>query len=258
MRVAGLGRALGTSVTLKTYAHREPIPRDGVTEATVEVAFDGDTMTVLMPDGVVVTATDPRIRTLAGPFACWEVFQGRDGATDTKVEYLDVWADSRPSGKVAGLPLSTLFTLPQRAVDRGLESLGAPVAVGVSTAMGTAAAASSAGWIDVEDPNGTIFEIEIPKGGPTGRVKLWVSAYVDMTDSTTYVWSFLDNVGTRWATTAISQDTQVKGSVYTEFVGQIPAGRTLTWQHRSYTKDGGRVRLLGTAGHNVTLSANPC
>ena len=69
-----------------------PLATDGATVHTVDVAIAGATAHVIPPAGPAVDVTDPRIASLAGPLACFEVYQG-DAAADSKAAFVEVWAE---------------------------------------------------------------------------------------------------------------------------------------------------------------------
>jgi hypothetical protein len=64
-------------------------PASGIYQADIRVS--GNTATIYLPDGSSTQITDPKIGSLAGPYACWEVFQG-DAATDDKAGFTQAWA----------------------------------------------------------------------------------------------------------------------------------------------------------------------
>lgn len=69
------------------------LTHDDATIYTVDVTIVGTTATIHLPDGTTGTATDAHVASLAGPYACFEVYQG-NAATDDKVKFTEVWASA--------------------------------------------------------------------------------------------------------------------------------------------------------------------
>jgi hypothetical protein len=67
-----------------------PLAADGATAYTVNIAIDGDTLTVTHADGTTTTATDPRVGANLSGNVAWEVFR-TDVATSRPV-FQRVWA----------------------------------------------------------------------------------------------------------------------------------------------------------------------
>ena len=63
---------------------------DGATVYTATVSFSGTTATITLPDGGH-SATDARIASLLGPWACFEAYQG-DASVDGKPKFTSVGA----------------------------------------------------------------------------------------------------------------------------------------------------------------------
>jgi hypothetical protein len=64
-------------------------PASGVYQSDIRVS--GNTATIYLPDGSSKQVTNAKIGSLAGPYACWEVFQG-DSAADDKAGFTQAWA----------------------------------------------------------------------------------------------------------------------------------------------------------------------
>ena len=60
------------------------------TKYLFEVAREGDTVTVRLPDGATHTITDPRIGTWTGPWPCWELYEY--DAERVPATFASVWA----------------------------------------------------------------------------------------------------------------------------------------------------------------------
>lgn len=58
--------------------------------ATVEVYRDGDRAWVVDPSGAVTTVSDPRIAELAGPWACWQLYEPDPAQTPAVID--SIWA----------------------------------------------------------------------------------------------------------------------------------------------------------------------
>lgn len=84
---------LGLQV-LRTGFFEKTLATDGATVHEVDVYLEDDTATVRFPDGTVAVITDSRIRTRAGQYANFEVYQS-NASLDTKVGFLDAWADGQ-------------------------------------------------------------------------------------------------------------------------------------------------------------------
>lgn len=74
------------------------------TQYRIEAFVDGNTVTVLLPNGQVITATDSNVSGRAGVFASWEVFR-TNSDTDSKMHIYEIGGSSSPS-QVAASPLS--------------------------------------------------------------------------------------------------------------------------------------------------------
>ncbi len=76
--------------------------------ATVEVYRDADRAWVVDPSGAVTDVSDPRIEELAGPWACWQLYEQEPAQTPAVIEA--VWAGmiGQPT------PTSCLALLPRR------------------------------------------------------------------------------------------------------------------------------------------------
>lgn len=86
-----LSRVNSGSLTVMGSGSFSPaLATDGTTVLTVDCTISGTTATLGLPDGSHVV-TDAAIASLAGPFACFEVYQG-DAATETKPAFTEVWA----------------------------------------------------------------------------------------------------------------------------------------------------------------------
>lgn len=72
------------------------------TEYTCEVLMSGEDVAIKLPNDTWTRASDPRIASLAGNWACFEVFQS-DASTDAKASFVDVWADVSPRVITNGL-----------------------------------------------------------------------------------------------------------------------------------------------------------
>jgi hypothetical protein len=68
-----------------------PLATDSATIHYLNVSITGASATLSLPDGTTTVVTDSRIASLAGPYACFEVYQG-NAATDTKAAFTEVWA----------------------------------------------------------------------------------------------------------------------------------------------------------------------
>jgi hypothetical protein len=70
---------------------------DGATEYTIEAWIDGETVNVYVSNGTMLSASDVRVVSHGGRWACWETFE-LDATTDSRSRFLEVWADSNNQG----------------------------------------------------------------------------------------------------------------------------------------------------------------
>lgn len=101
---------------LWTHTFAELLVTDDVTEYFVDVILNGDTATVMLPDGTVVTHTDTRIGSLGGNFAGFEIYDGIPD-TDHHARFLEVWADAQPITDHAVVPLGAIYRSMGRPAD---------------------------------------------------------------------------------------------------------------------------------------------
>lgn len=78
--------------TLASGSFDTPLTCDGATVYSANVEIVDTTATITLPDGNTATATDARIASLAGTYACFEVSQ-QAANTDPKAGFTAVYAD---------------------------------------------------------------------------------------------------------------------------------------------------------------------
>lgn len=105
--------------TLLTYVYPTPLVADG-TEYSVEVQIDGDTATIIAPDGTIHTVTDAQIDSNNAGFMTWEPYQF-DLEADPVVWFSEVWADSAEastlrSSTIKATRLNQMLSLYQPAI----------------------------------------------------------------------------------------------------------------------------------------------
>jgi hypothetical protein len=89
-----LGKFVSNTFTQIAYgAFAAALACDGATVHHVDAVLNGDTASILLPDGTAVSVTDAAIGTTPGHIACFEVY-ALDASTDAKAAAVNVWADA--------------------------------------------------------------------------------------------------------------------------------------------------------------------
>lgn len=163
--------------TLGTTYFEPNLLRDGTTEYTVDAEIVGDTAYISVSNGSTLVVTDARIASLAGTWACWEVF-ATDAATQTKVRFSEIWADIKSRRVRAQAP--SIFTATKMA-----EAAAYPV-IAVSYANPTVSAHIAVGTTATNITQLTLTYV-VP---PSGKVLLEFTGYLTNPASTTVLLAF--------------------------------------------------------------------
>jgi hypothetical protein len=89
--VTPTGWSYGYPSVIASGSFNTALVTDGVTVSQFDIAISGSTATLTLPDGTQQQVTDASISALAGPYACFEVYQN-NAATDGKSAFVSVYA----------------------------------------------------------------------------------------------------------------------------------------------------------------------
>jgi hypothetical protein len=166
----------GAQIVLATGGFATALAADGTTKHKVEVVIDGDTAYLQLPDGRTAIIVDSRIRTLAGAFACWEVYRP-DASGGVRPKFSRAWASADPSPLIANSVVSRLARFETAATSR-------PRTVSSSGSTQVDATATS-GATATEIDTGMRLSMIVPQ---SGKIAVRMCAYIGMTGATTYFW----------------------------------------------------------------------
>ncbi len=238
-------------------------PLDPAKWYAVEVVLDGDTAHLLLPDGSTTSVTEPRIATLAGRFAFWEVYQA-NASTDAKARYRRVWADDAPNQAYSSSAVMRAVQAARNMVWRprtGAISVGASANTG-STASSTPTelADSATPAVSPRVPMSSSAWLVVP---PSGKVKVTMTAIVNQTGAGQYFWDmqvvdFASGAQLRKDSVEASASTGRRWTtVEKEMSGLTPGMRVqFRWLHWITTGAAGVVVASGLGIH-ATMTVTP-
>jgi hypothetical protein len=208
----------GGQVVLAQGGFAAPLARDGTTRHLVEIVLDRTKAYIQLPDGSTATITDPRIGSLGGTYASWEVYQS-NASTDDKAKFSRVWA----SADVSPLFTASPFPRVERAAAAGYHTHSRMISTGTYAATTSVQEVSSS--------------LRVPFVVPaSGEVMSHLNGWLDMTGSTTVIWIPQITVGgvQIQADYILVVNSQASGwqNIFHRHVG-LPVGNAceLRWQH---------------------------
>lgn len=227
----------GVFTNVASGAFSPALATDDTTVHTCEVVLDtANAIAYLhLPDGLTKTVTHPMIATADAVYAAWESIC-RD--TDTHAAFAEVWADSRDSSAVLPAKTSVWAKPPGQYV---YYAAGGPTPVDAPTA----------GLADIDPVN---LKITMPARGPTGRQRVTLNGFLDMTGPTQVLWAIATG-GAAIAVVTVANG-QVKARVSAEIIGAFTEGAVYTWMHWGVGV-GGNLNLYGAAGYVASMTAEP-
>jgi hypothetical protein len=214
----------------------------------VEVNVSGNTVTILLPDGSIVTATQPLLATIGTSYAGWEVIQG-DATTDAKAKFLSIWADTYTQPKRAPVPnygaLLDFFKNAAKAL--------MPVAAEYPpTAAGNVSVSVPGGSTEVNSALRCSFIAP-----PSGTVLVQFSGQVLVSVAGLVLWECnIVGWGSVSRQAALSTGEQIQNAKF-KITGLTPGNAYATiWNHRA-TSGAATLRLNAPGGQVATVVVTP-
>lgn len=223
----------------------QPLKTDG-TEYTVDARIVGTTIEAAISNGTRLRATDSRVASYAGPWACWETFN-TNSATDARAAFVEVWADTQPmTDRARETSLYGTVEAAERVTQRTVTARQYAPATAVNlTLSGTTQELSSALRLPVVFP-------------ASGKVLVRYGCYVAATGSRVMLTAYWDAAKTSQAFSHTLVNGTYTGTASGSALLSYPEGTTGTL-HITAWIIGGSASVLqdGPNGYVSTVSAEP-
>lgn len=219
----------------------------------VEAVIDGDTATIVLPDGTVETVTDPRIASIPATIACHEIYMHHPDAARTAFQ--DIWAGTQ------GAPIAAASTTEAaKLIRRSTDDL----AVSISNNRPVYARYSASPAADIAVPT-TITDITgLPSITFTmpddcTAIEVEASLYYVITASSRILVCFQEGA-TAYDLQSLVSTSAFNGTLkYTGYRTGIFPGttHTITLKHRVISGTGAVLKLDGPNGYIASWKVTP-